>query len=145
MATPNGNAEEESGVAWPFGKLRVILPKFKVSSSMSLTSVAKALGASSMFGPGADFGRLAKEPLFVSDVVHKAVVEVDEEGTVAAAGARARLHMCTHVCVHADVSAWLWLWLWLHPHACIQVPAHAVAVSCMHAIVDLHAGAPLPH
>mmetsp|Transcript_14366 Transcript_14366/g.41899 ORF Transcript_14366/g.41899 Transcript_14366/m.41899 type:complete len:93 (-) Transcript_14366:572-850(-) len=37
------------------------------------------------FASGADFSRISEPPLFISQVLHKAVVDVDEEGTVAAA------------------------------------------------------------
>jgi serine protease inhibitor len=65
---------------------RIVLPKFKVSSSLSLTSVLKGLGVVDAFSSDANFSRMSSTPLTVSDVLHKAVVEVDEEGTVAAAG-----------------------------------------------------------
>ncbi|GFR47885.1 hypothetical protein Agub_g9695, partial [Astrephomene gubernaculifera] len=67
------------------GQLRVVLPKFKVSSSMSVTPLLEQLGVQAAFGPAADFSRMTESRLHISDVVHKAVVEVDEEGTVAAA------------------------------------------------------------
>ncbi|KAG2501610.1 hypothetical protein HYH03_000115 [Edaphochlamys debaryana] len=66
-------------------RTKIILPKFKVSSQMSLTPVLRHLGVKSAFGGSADFSRLSASGLHISDVVHKAVVEVDEEGTVAAA------------------------------------------------------------
>ncbi|KAG2501612.1 hypothetical protein HYH03_000117 [Edaphochlamys debaryana] len=66
-------------------KCKVWMPKFKVSSSLSLTPVLQHLGVKSAFGGSADFSRLSASGLHISDVVHKAVVEVDEEGTVAAA------------------------------------------------------------
>lgn len=69
----------------PVGRLMVVLPKFKVSSSMSLKPTLEAMGVKAAFSGAADFSRMASGTLFVSDVVHKAVVEVDEEGTVAAA------------------------------------------------------------
>ncbi|KXZ55632.1 hypothetical protein GPECTOR_2g1182 [Gonium pectorale] len=75
----------------PLGKLWVKLPKFKVTSQLSLKPVLKSLGVQAAFSPGADFSRMAERGLFVSDAVHKAVVEVDEEGTVAAAATRIML------------------------------------------------------
>ncbi|KAG2501611.1 hypothetical protein HYH03_000116 [Edaphochlamys debaryana] len=72
----------------------VVMPKFKVSSQMSLTPVLQHLGVKSAFGGSADFSRLSASGLHISDVVHKAVIEVDEEGTVAAAVTAVMMVMC---------------------------------------------------
>ncbi|KAH7935121.1 intracellular coagulation inhibitor 2 [Rhipicephalus sanguineus] len=62
------------------------LPKFKLQTEYDLVEPLRRLGLISAFGKGADFsGISARNDLQVSDVVHKAVVEVSEEGTVAAA------------------------------------------------------------
>ncbi len=49
----------------------MVLPKFKVSSSLSLTGVLGQLGVKDAFGGAADFSRMSKSPMFISDVVHK--------------------------------------------------------------------------
>lgn len=43
------------------------------------------MGAGLMFSDDADFSKMAKDPLKVSDVVQKTFMEVNEEGTEAAA------------------------------------------------------------
>jgi serpin B len=66
----------------------VALPKFKLTTEFTLNKVLAAMGMPTAFTRGADFtGMNGSGPrLFLSVVVHKAFVEVNEEGTVAAAG-----------------------------------------------------------
>ncbi|MBC8217171.1 MAG: serpin family protein [Planctomycetes bacterium] len=68
-------------------KVIVSIPKFKMTSQFSLASVLKSMGMSDAFVPGAaDFsGMNGRRDLFISAVIHKAYVEVNEEGTEAAA------------------------------------------------------------
>lgn len=63
------------------------LPKFKFESEFSLPSQLSALGMTDAFQPFiADFsGMTGNRDLFISDVIHKAFVAVDEKGTEAAA------------------------------------------------------------
>ncbi|MET8541234.1 serpin family protein [Kitasatospora sp. NPDC004799] len=61
------------------------LPRFHFDTSNELTSALRSLGVRTVFD-GADLSGITKEPLAVSTVVQKATIEVDEEGTVAAAG-----------------------------------------------------------
>ncbi len=73
------------------GFAELVLPKFELEADLSLISVLKNLGIEQAFiappGPGtADFTGITEEPeLVVSEVLHKAFVAVDEEGTEAAA------------------------------------------------------------
>ena len=64
----------------------VYFPKFKLTQQFDLTGTLSKMGAGEMFIRGkADLSGIAAEPLFVSHMVHKAFVEVNEEGTEAAA------------------------------------------------------------
>jgi len=67
--------------------VRVTLPKFRYTSRFSLAETLKAMGMTDAFVfRAADFsGMTTVEELFISDVIHKAFVAVDEEGTEAAA------------------------------------------------------------
>lgn len=74
------------------GELRSVhlfLPKFGYSSEFTIGDVLSALGLGSAFGSAADFSGIdGTRDLWISDVVHKACVGVDELG-VEAAGATA--------------------------------------------------------
>ncbi|WP_437731739.1 serpin family protein [Sorangium sp. So ce1335] len=63
----------------------ITMPKFSFGSSFSLKEALRGLGMEVAFGPGADFsGLLAGGEIWIHDVVHKAVIDVDEDGTEAA-------------------------------------------------------------
>lgn len=68
-------------------EVKVTLPKFKFSYAAILGDVLKAMGMNLAFiWPGADFSIMTTaKDLFISAVLHKAFVAVDEEGTEAAA------------------------------------------------------------
>jgi serpin B len=64
----------------------VCVPKFKVTAQFSLASVLQSMGMTDAFSSDADFsGMDGKKDLFISAVIHKAYVDVGEEGTEAAA------------------------------------------------------------
>jgi len=65
----------------------VYLPKFKQTSMFSLATTLEAMGMTDAFGGEADFSGMdgRKRSLHISAVVHKAFVDVNEEGTEAAA------------------------------------------------------------
>jgi serine protease inhibitor len=60
------------------------LPRFKMMSNYSLIPYMKGLGANKMFKVGADLSAIAgKKDLFVSDIVHRTLIGLNEEGTEA--------------------------------------------------------------
>jgi serpin B len=64
----------------------VTMPKFSFDSSASLKKALQGLGMEVAFGINADFsGILAGGGIQIQDVIHKAVIAVDEAGTEAAA------------------------------------------------------------
>ena len=66
--------------------LQLALPKFKFASGFSLADTLQKMGMRKAFGGEADFtGMSATAGLAISDVVHKAFVDVNEQGTEAAA------------------------------------------------------------
>lgn len=67
-------------------KVNVILPKFDIASTFDdLIDPIEALGLKAAFSKQANFLRMASTPLIISDIIQKAMIKVDEEGTVAAA------------------------------------------------------------
>ncbi|CAN8012927.1 unnamed protein product [Ixodes pacificus] len=68
---------------WTTVELR--LPKFDQIKEYTFVPILQKLGLKSVFTADADLSRAADPGLFVSDVKHKAMIEVSEEGTVAAA------------------------------------------------------------
>jgi serpin B len=67
-------------------KLYFAMPKFKFAYKEELKPLLKQLGMEIAFTGGqADFGNIADAELYIDGVLHKAFVEVNEEGTEAAA------------------------------------------------------------
>ena len=68
-------------------KVSVSMPKFGMTQKFGLAPVLSSMGMSDAFDPtAADFsGMNGKRDLFISGVVHKAFINLDEEGTEAAA------------------------------------------------------------
>lgn len=66
--------------------VQLAMPKFTVRSGMELATTLEDAGMPLAFSPSADFsGITLQERLYISSVQHKTFVQVDEEGTEAAA------------------------------------------------------------
>merc|ERR1712002_118098 len=76
-------------------KVNIQLPKFKLEKTIPLTSHLNSLGLKDMFSEGlADFSGIdGTKQLFVSEVIQKAFIEVNEEGSEAAAATGAIMMM----------------------------------------------------
>ena len=66
-------------------KVAAMIPKFSMDYSTVLNGVLAKMGIEKAFLPGADFSRMTKDRLSIGEVIHKTHIEVDEEGTKAAA------------------------------------------------------------
>ena len=67
------------------------LPRFKLEYGTGLNEVLEELGMGVAFGPGADFKGICPGGSFIGEVKHKTFVQVDEEGTEAAAAVSVRI------------------------------------------------------
>ena len=68
--------------------VQVEMPRFKMETSLELADTLKSMGMKDAFSDAADFSGMsasANDRLRISAVVHKAFVDVNEEGTEAAA------------------------------------------------------------
>ncbi|MFP4048182.1 MAG: serpin family protein, partial [Bacteroidales bacterium] len=67
-------------------QVELSLPKFNITADYELSDVLSKLGMKTAFGGDADFsGMTGKKELYISNIVHKSFVDVNEEGTEAAA------------------------------------------------------------
>ncbi|MGA2575494.1 MAG: serpin family protein [Bryobacteraceae bacterium] len=67
-------------------KVETAIPKFRADSAFSLKDMLSRMGMADAFGRTADFSGIdGRRDLLVANVVHKAFVDVSEEGTEAAA------------------------------------------------------------
>ncbi|RRO19274.1 serpin family protein [Saccharopolyspora rhizosphaerae] len=66
-------------------RVELFLPRFEVSGGAELTDPLGALGVHDLFTPAADFTPLTDRSLRVSEVLHEAVLDVDEAGLEGAA------------------------------------------------------------
>ena len=83
----NLNAEKFASVTEKLYNKSLILylPRFKTESKFELNAPLKTMGMPLAFTEMADFGNIADARLFISKVMHKTYLAVDEEGTEAAA------------------------------------------------------------
>lgn len=71
----------------PNQRVELVVPRFEVNTSLSLKKTLSALGMAKAFSDTADFTGMSTEDktLHIDEVVHKAVLKVDEQGAEAAA------------------------------------------------------------
>lgn len=68
-------------------EMEVAIPKFKVEANVEMKNVLMQMGMSDLFDPSkADLSGISgSKDLFVSSVIHKAFIDVNEKGSEAAA------------------------------------------------------------
>lgn len=73
----------------------VTIPKFTLKYQTPLKKKFSRLGADRVFSSSADLSRISDLPLYVSDGIHQAFIEVNEEGTEAAAATAVQVGLRT--------------------------------------------------
>ncbi|KAF1432437.1 hypothetical protein FQV21_0013859, partial [Spheniscus demersus] len=69
-------------------RVKVYLPRMKIEEKYNLTSVLMALGMTDLFSPSANLSGISSaESLKISEAIHEAYMEVNEEGTETAGSA----------------------------------------------------------
>lgn len=73
-------------------ELEINLPRFSISSDYKLNSILRQMGLRDVFDERfADLSKISKHSTYVSQFIQKAVIDVNENGTIAAAANAATL------------------------------------------------------
>ncbi len=95
IATLNRNNFKELVTSYSDENAQVGIPKFKYAYSKSLVEPLKSLGFTDGFSPSeANFSKMASVPdgnIYISDVLHKTYIQVDEKGTKAGAATKVEM------------------------------------------------------
>lgn len=86
VATLNQNAFTKLTQSAHEQELLVSIPKFKLESVLDdLVDALKKLGLTDAFTDKANFSNMTNSPFLISKILQKAIIQIDEQGTVAAA------------------------------------------------------------
>lgn len=85
-------------------RINLFLPKFKIESEFDLNKTLYELGIHDAFSGSADFSGITDtEKLYISKVVHKANIAIDEEGTEAAAATAVMMRKTSMLLEDVDI------------------------------------------
>ena len=77
-------------------QVRIWLPKFSCEYDLNMNELLCSLGMPTAFDPDeADFSKMSDTPLYIGEVIHKTYIEVDENGTKAAAATAVVMPECS--------------------------------------------------
>jgi len=74
-------------------KVEVFFPRFSLETEYKLSKPIKDIGIAEAFTPSANFLGMSNDPgvIMIEEIIHKATIDVDEEGTVATAATAVRM------------------------------------------------------
>ncbi|KAI6240012.1 SERPIN domain-containing protein [Aphelenchoides fujianensis] len=78
-------------------RVNVALPRFKITSEFQLGDVLDKLGFSEGFQQTANFSGISDEQLYISEAIHKAFIDVNENGSEAAAATALKISLISAV------------------------------------------------
>lgn len=100
------NLNKDNWESWMSGFRKeltgVILPHLKLEYGVELIAALKALGMGVAFTGRANFSNMCSGGAFIDEVIHKAFVEVNEEGTEAAAATVVKIKRGGQTVLHFD-------------------------------------------
>lgn len=92
-----GYVKQTLGALTPPEEASIWIPKFELECEAQLGQTLQDMGMVKAFSDDADFSGVTDARIKISQVIHKAKVEVDEEGTRAAAATAAVMVFCTAI------------------------------------------------
>ncbi len=82
--TPDTQTIEKMIMSFKPEDVKYYIPRFTLRTKLDLTHVFQKLGLNHLF-EAPDFSKISDDELFINQIVHEAVIKVDEEGTEASA------------------------------------------------------------
>lgn len=84
--TPMLNELRRADTEYEEDEVEVFLPRFSITADFTLNVILERMGLTDIFDVNrANFSKISKQSIYLSRIIHKAKIEVNEMGTVAAA------------------------------------------------------------
>lgn len=78
------------GAEYEEDEVEVYIPRFSITADFTLNVILEQMGLTDIFNPNkANLSRISKHSVYLSRIIHKATIQVNEEGTVASAASGA--------------------------------------------------------
>merc|ERR1719282_1973151 len=87
---------DPSSLEWELADVELKMPRFSIRSALDMEETLRQLGLGDLFGDRCNLGNISQLPLFVKKVFHEAFIDVDENGTEAAAATAVVINQKSH-------------------------------------------------